>query len=32
MSDDERQKLYRGWKRAVERSRAWEEAESSTAN
>jgi glycerol kinase len=32
MSEAERQKLYHGWKRAVERSRAWEEAESTAGN
>jgi glycerol kinase len=30
MNEQERQKLYRGWGRAVERSRSWEEAESTT--
>ena len=25
MSEDEREKLYRGWLRAVERSRSWAE-------
>ena len=30
MSQQERQQLYRGWKRAVERAKAWEEAEPTT--
>ena len=32
MNEPERQKLYRGWERAVERSRSWEEAESTTGD